>query len=97
MADRVAFTDAPEVLLGASSTPDEVKQLARVVHIHRLGDSSFLRNIEKLGWKKTREVPSSGAWWVAKGEFEAMIAFGGPKKDARVFSWRVDGGPVTTL
>jgi len=97
MADRVAFLDAPEVLLGAGDTPDEVRQLAKVVYNHRLEDPSFLKNIEKLGWKKIREVPYSGAWWVAKGDLEAMITFGGPKKDAKVFSWRVNGGPATTL
>jgi len=67
--------------------------VARAIYDHH-DTNRLLRDVERLGWTFVREVPSSGAWWIRRGDYEVMIAFGGPRRTARAFSWRPVGGPT---
>ena len=71
-------------------TPTTVMALKRVIHQAEKG--AALKELKRQGWKKTREVPNSGAWWAEKGDLSVLITFGGPRKTASVFSYRKGKG-----
>lgn len=76
--------------------PDSVTRIAQEIYDHADKDR-LLKAINSTGWSFVREVPSSGAWWIQKGNYEVMIVFGGPHNNARAFSWRTVGGPTERI
>jgi hypothetical protein len=70
------------------SPPTEVQALSQALYNHRKTDPTLPVTLRDLGWTKVRTVPVSGAWWVEKGNLQALVIFGGPHLDAKVHDWK---------
>lgn len=74
-------------LLVAEQRPADITQVAKEIYDHT-DPSRLLESIKRLGWSHVRTNENSGAWIIQNaGGYEVMITFGGPRKQARAFSW----------